>query len=87
MIMNNNLELEVSILTEGCPYVTPCGFCYKFDKICENKDKKHSKNKVPEHDGCVGCRYENNTSFCYPCNQCKHSYLDKYINKKKVWLT
>ena len=85
--MNNNLELEVSILTEGCPYVTPCGFCRKFDKICENKDKKHSKNKVPEHDGCVGCRYENNTSFGYPCNQCKHSYLDKYINKKKVWLT
>ena len=36
--MNNNLELEVSILTEGCPYVTPCGFCRKFDKICENKD-------------------------------------------------
>ena len=57
--MKNNLELEVSILTEGCPYVTPCGFCSKFDKICENKDKKHSKNKVPEHDGCVGCRYEN----------------------------
>ena len=31
--MKNNLELEVSILTEGCPYVTPCGFCSKYVKI------------------------------------------------------
>ncbi len=66
-------------ILEECPYITPCGFCYKFDKFCESsKRNSETKIKVENHDGCVGCDNEHNSADMYPCNQCKQAYLDRY---------
>lgn len=66
-------------ILEECPYITPCGFCYKFDKFCESsKRNSETKIKAENHDGCVGCDNEHNSADMYPCNQCKQAYLDRY---------
>lgn len=33
------------------------------------------------HDGCDGCRYEQNTEYEYPCNECKQTYKDMWMQK------
>lgn len=35
--MNSGLEF--------CIYITPCGYCSKFDKWCEKKKNKYNKSK------------------------------------------
>lgn len=31
---------------EFCVYITPCGYCSKFDKWCEKKKNKYNKSKI-----------------------------------------
>ena len=31
---------------EFCVYMTPCGYCSKFDKWCEKKKGKYNKSKI-----------------------------------------
>lgn len=33
------------------------------------------------HDGCDGCRYEQNTEHEYPCKDCKQNYRDMWEQK------
>lgn len=43
---------------EKCIYVTPCGYCSKFDKWCEyNKDKKR-KEDDNKHEDCHKNKWE-----------------------------
>lgn len=34
-----------------------------------------------EHDGCKGCRYENETEDSIYCKGCKQNAVDKYVKK------
>lgn len=41
------------------------------------------------HDGCDGCRYEENDELSAPCNSCKQNYVDNYKpmpNHDRDWI-
>jgi hypothetical protein len=35
-------------------------------------------DKPVEHDGCSGCRYENEPDGKYPCTHCSNGYINQY---------
>lgn len=39
--------------------------------------------KRENHDGCDGCRYEENDELTAPCTSCKQNYTDKYTPMPK----
>ena len=40
-----------------------------------------SESDDVNHDGCDGCRYEQNTEYEYPCSECKQRYMDMWEQK------
>ena len=56
------------------PEVCPCdyGICDECDHVGEE-----------EHDGCVGCAYEETGENEYPCNECKSNYADLWEKEDK----
>lgn len=36
-----------------------------------------------EHDGCVGCDYENQGRNNKNCKACKHNAIDKYVPREQ----
>lgn len=43
---------------------------------------KLAELQKPEHDGCVGCKYEHFEEDQEPCKKCKYAYIDKYEPKE-----
>lgn len=39
---------------------------------------KLAKLQKPEHDSCVGCKYEHFEAVQEPCKDCQHAHIDKY---------
>lgn len=39
---------------------------------------KLAESQKPEHDGCVGCKYEHFEENQEPCKNCQYAYIDKY---------
>lgn len=39
--------------------------------------------KREAHDGCDGCRYEENDELTPPCASCKQNYMDRYMPEPK----
>lgn len=37
-----------------------------------------------DHDGCVGCKYEDTSMYVSPCSACKHNYIDRYERKNET---
>lgn len=52
----------------------PCdyGICDECDHVGEE-----------EHDGCVGCMYEETRADEWPCNECKSNYVDLWQKEDK----
>lgn len=49
------------------------GKCLKYDNFTEYGDKSEPKEAI-EHDGCMGCVYEDFEEFEEPCANCKGTY-------------
>lgn len=48
------------------------------EKCDEEEESKESK----DHNGCMGCLYENKTCDEYPCSVCKYNHADMYEKKE-----
>lgn len=49
------------------------GNCLKYNTCTEYRDKSEPKEAI-EHDGCMGCAYEDFKKFEEPCVNCKGAY-------------
>lgn len=49
------------------------GKCLKYDNFTKYGDKSEPKEAI-EHDGCLGCAYEDFKEFEEPCVNCKGAY-------------
>ena len=45
---------------------------------------KLAEPQKPEHDGCVGCKYEHFEENQEPCKDCQCAYVDKYESKEEI---
>ena len=43
---------------------------------------KLAKPQKPEHDSCVGCKFEHFESNQEPCKDCQHAHMDKYESQE-----
>ena len=43
---------------------------------------KLAEPQKPEHDSCVGCKFEHFGSDQEPCKDCQHAYIDQYKSKE-----
>lgn len=45
---------------------------------------KLAEPQKPEHDSCVGCKFEHFASNQEPCKDCQHAHMDKYEPKEEI---
>ena len=50
--------------TTECNYITPCGWCEKWDKKCDLKVKEENKNVKPVIQDKNKCVYYNIKGYC-----------------------
>ena len=45
---------------------------------------KLAELQKPEHDSCIGCKFEHFESDQEPCKDCQYTHVDKYEPKKEI---
>ena len=82
-ILPNNIS-TVEIM---CQYETPCGWCCKWDKKCnEAIGKPSTNNGIPEAP-CINCTHFNQAPMPDNCRKCNQQNNYKYYNGPGVILT
>lgn len=47
-------------------------------------NEKRAELQKPEHDSCVGCKFEHFESDQEPCKDCQYAYIDQYEPKEEI---